>query len=105
MAAASATAVAGVMRRRRACSRSGNADCPDRQDPFPSSRHRMKILLTGATGFIGSRLLLALRSRGHDVIGVARRAPAAGGERWIAVDFATARTADWLPHLAGVDAV
>ncbi|MFL6664899.1 MAG: SDR family oxidoreductase [Rhizobacter sp.] len=65
----------------------------------------MKILLTGATGFIGSRLLFALRSRGHDVIGVARRAPAAGGERWIAVDFATARTADWLPHLAGVDAV
>ncbi|MCX6225247.1 MAG: NAD-dependent epimerase/dehydratase family protein, partial [Bacteroidia bacterium] len=28
----------------------------------------MKILLTGATGYIGSRLLPALLENGHDVI-------------------------------------
>lgn len=63
----------------------------DRQSPFPN----VKILLTGATGFIGSHLLAALRARGHEVQSVSRAE----------VDMAQAREADWLPHLRGVDAV
>lgn len=67
----------------------------------------MKVLLTGASGFIGSRLRTALLSRGHTVVAVARHAPAAAaaGEEWIALDFATATAADWQRLLRGVDAV
>ncbi|HYC40307.1 MAG TPA: sugar nucleotide-binding protein, partial [Chitinophagaceae bacterium] len=36
----------------------------------------MKVLLTGATGFIGHYLLQALRDAGHDVIPTARTATA-----------------------------
>jgi uncharacterized protein YbjT (DUF2867 family) len=66
----------------------------------------MKILITGASGFIGSRLRSALLSRGHEVIGVARHVPL--GDRsddWLALDVATATTADWRRHLQGVDVV
>ncbi len=67
----------------------------------------MKILLTGATGFIGTRLRAELLARGHRVVAVARRPPPPrhAHERWIAIDFATAQAAHWRPHLAGVDAV
>ena len=60
----------------------------------------MRVLVTGATGFIGSRLLRALRARGHDAVGAARDgAP-------VRVDFARDHAPeDWLPRLAGVDAV
>jgi uncharacterized protein YbjT (DUF2867 family)/uncharacterized membrane protein YphA (DoxX/SURF4 family) len=61
----------------------------------------MKILLAGATGFIGSRLGAALRARGHDVVGVARRP----GAHVAALDFEAATPADWRRHLEGVDAV
>jgi len=37
----------------------------------------MKIVLTGATGYIGSSVLAALRARGHDVIAPVRSAAAA----------------------------
>ena len=39
----------------------------------PHSRSR--ILLTGATGFIGRRLQKALELRGHDVVTISRKAP------------------------------
>ena len=67
----------------------------------------MKILVTGATGLIGSHLRAALLDRGHEVIGVARRPPAdadAGGH-WIALDLGQASTDDWRRCLVGVDAV
>lgn len=66
----------------------------------------MKILITGASGFIGSRLRAALLARGHEVIGVARRVPdgAAAGS-WLALDVARTTTADWRSHLHGVDVV
>ena len=39
----------------------------------------MKVLLTGAAGFIGSRVDAALRAAGHDVVGVDLLLPAAHG--------------------------
>jgi uncharacterized protein YbjT (DUF2867 family) len=70
----------------------------------------VRILLTGATGFIGSAVLARLKAEGHEVLAVARRlGPAAqrlGADRWIVQDVATATLpSDWAPHLAGVDAV
>jgi uncharacterized protein YbjT (DUF2867 family) len=70
----------------------------------------MRILLTGADGFIGGALAAALVARGHaltlavrDVAGTARRWP---GQQVVAVDFARDHRADdWQPRLAGVDAV
>jgi len=70
----------------------------------------VRVLLTGATGLIGSAVLAGLRGRSHEVVAVARSAGAvdrhAGATRRIALDIAKAtEPADWLPHLAGIDAV
>ena len=70
----------------------------------------MRILLIGATGFIGSAVAARLASEGHEVVGVtrsigalARRVPAA---RWVEMDLRKATRADaWARHLAGIDAV
>jgi len=59
--------------------------------------YRMKILLTGASGFIGRRLATALELAGHQVIPVSRSH---------GIDFCRMQTpSDWLPHLDGIDAV
>jgi uncharacterized protein YbjT (DUF2867 family) len=70
----------------------------------------MKILLTGANGFIGRYLLASLIDAGHEVIPAVRRpwevdrllpAPAS-----IAVNFnKDTQVDDWLPRLVGMDAV
>ena len=70
----------------------------------------MRILVTGAYGFIGSAVTARLVAAQHEVVGlgrnsarVAARLPAV---RWISLDIAKAkRTEDWLPHIAGMDAV
>jgi uncharacterized protein YbjT (DUF2867 family) len=70
----------------------------------------MRVLLTGADGFIGSALAVALIARGHaltlavrDVPRMAQRWP---GQQVVAVDFARDHhTDDWRPRLGGVDAV
>ncbi|WP_231987399.1 NAD-dependent epimerase/dehydratase family protein, partial [Mycobacterium sp. E2238] len=41
----------------------------------------MRVLLTGAAGFIGSRVDAALRAAGHDVVGVDVLLPAAHGPK------------------------
>ncbi|MGQ0709948.1 MAG: NAD-dependent epimerase/dehydratase family protein [Rhodoferax sp.] len=57
----------------------------------------MKVLLTGATGFLGRHIHHALRRAGHPVVPVARG---------LGHDFARLQTpADWAPLLSGVDAV
>lgn len=57
----------------------------------------MKILLTGASGFIGGHLKTALKQSGHEVIACSRQS---------GCDFNKMLSpADWLPHLKGVDAV
>jgi uncharacterized protein YbjT (DUF2867 family) len=70
----------------------------------------MHILITGASGFIGSHLLAALQREGHqltaavrDPLLIKRRQPEA---RALAIDYAQARQAAyWLPLLRDVDAV
>jgi dTDP-L-rhamnose 4-epimerase len=69
----------------------------------------VRVLLTGAAGFIGARVGAALRAAGHDVIGVDALLPAAHGPNPVLppkcrrVDI---RDADALaPLLAGVDLV
>jgi uncharacterized protein YbjT (DUF2867 family) len=70
----------------------------------------MKILLTGANGFIGRYLLAGLLSDGHDVVPAVRRPSETdrllASPRSIKVDFnRDTKVGDWLPRLAGIDAV
>lgn len=63
----------------------------------------MRVLVLGASGFIGSRLVDALAGRGHEVWRGVRRPL---GRRDLAVDFARDRDERvWLPRLAGIDVV
>ena len=68
----------------------------------------MRVLVTGANGFIGAHVAEALRAAGHETVSAVRR-PAAeelAHESAIACDFAVdADPAIWEPRLAGVDAV
>lgn len=65
----------------------------------------MRVLLTGASGFIGRAVAAGLRRRGHEVVRVLRRPPA-GAEGVLQADFAQVPgRAWWQPRLAGVDAV
>ena len=42
----------------------------------------MKIVVSGASGLIGSALVPHLRGRGHDVVRLVRGAPSPGEARW-----------------------
>jgi UDP-glucose 4-epimerase len=67
----------------------------------------MRILLTGATGFVGRPLVAALLAAGHDVVAAVRGAPQPPLPADVAIltcpDLAEA--GDWRHHLDGVDAV
>jgi uncharacterized protein YbjT (DUF2867 family) len=70
----------------------------------------MKILLTGATGFIGRRLAEALLAQGHTLRCVSRAPPAgvqtAGALTWVRVDYAQALSAtQWTEAVRDCDAV
>ncbi|MBV2123093.1 MAG: SDR family oxidoreductase [Candidatus Thiodiazotropha sp. (ex Ctena orbiculata)] len=70
----------------------------------------MRILITGATGFIGSHLTQALLERGHIVL-VCVRNPEPAKQRWpdiipIKVDFSVDHEVEhWIGRLEGVDVV
>ena len=69
----------------------------------------MRVLLTGATGFIGSRLLQALVDCGHDVVCAVRNPPgriASEHVSYVRIDFVRdVQPADWVPRLHGIDVV
>ena len=68
----------------------------------------MKVLLTGASGFIGSHLVRLLRARGHHVVAVSRHPPVEtdGGITWIVLDLTSAvQPTDWGSALQGIDVV
>ena len=70
----------------------------------------MRILITGASGFIGSRIALALAADGHELILAARgrrAAPSAlRAHQWRMIDFASAHSPDdWSKMLRGVEVV
>jgi uncharacterized protein (TIGR01777 family) len=61
----------------------------------------LRIAVTGASGLVGSRLVPRLRTLGHDVISLVRRAPRAAGE----VRWEPERRDAELPLLEGTDVV
>lgn len=62
----------------------------------------MRILLVGASGFIGRHLCDRLVQEGHEVVPASRRPPSGG----ISADFRhDVRPESWVPRLTGVDAV
>ncbi|HZX28640.1 MAG TPA: SDR family oxidoreductase [Telluria sp.] len=68
----------------------------------------MRILLTGAGGFVGSRLVQALLEEGHQLVCAVRHPPASGHPRvsYVQADFT--RDTDkraWAERLAGIDVV
>lgn len=66
----------------------------------------MRILLCGASGFIGGHLLTALRAAGHDVRCLARTPDQAARPGSLQGDFATDTSpGTWAPRLDGIDAV
>jgi uncharacterized protein YbjT (DUF2867 family) len=67
----------------------------------------MRILLTGASGFIGRHLREALNRRGYAVVAAGRTPlPGAVHEEFVFTDFAhDFRISDWAPRLRGIDLV
>jgi uncharacterized protein YbjT (DUF2867 family) len=69
----------------------------------------MRVLVTGAYGFIGAQIVATLHGAGHEVVCAvrgARRDHRFPTLRSIACDMgADVREEDWLPRLAGIDAV
>lgn len=67
----------------------------------------MHVLVTGATGLIGSAIAHRLVADGNKVTGVTRREGTARPElRWVRQDMRQAtRAEDWLSYLRGIDAV
>ena len=65
----------------------------------------MKIVISGASGLIGTPLVTRLRGKGHEVVRLVRRAPARGEAQWDpkagVLDPAILEGADAVIHLSG----
>jgi uncharacterized protein (TIGR01777 family) len=67
----------------------------------------MKVLISGGSGMIGRRLVVALVRDGHDVVVLSRRSGMrnpSGGVRYVTWDPSTA-SGDWVNELSGAQAV
>ena len=66
----------------------------------------MKVVVTGASGLIGTALVRALEARGDDVTRLVRRSPASGEARWDpeggSIESGALEAQDAVVHLAGV---
>ena len=64
----------------------------------------MRIVITGATGNVGTSVVQALLGGDHEIVGIARRRPTeeVPGVQWISADVTTT---DLVPLFAGADAV
>lgn len=69
----------------------------------------MRILIIGASGFLGRHLAARLGSAGHDLVLAARHTANIGGTlthaEKIAFDFTNDTETNWRPRLSGIDAV
>jgi dTDP-L-rhamnose 4-epimerase len=67
----------------------------------------MRVLVTGAAGFVGSHVVDRLVADGHDVVALDRRDPDADrrnpGATWVTADVRDPDT--WRAHVRGVDAI
>jgi len=65
----------------------------------------MKILITGATGLVGSELVLFLSTQGHETLRLVRKDPKKGEVRWDpssgTIDSTSLEGLDAVVHLAG----
>ncbi len=70
----------------------------------------MRVLVTGATGLIGSAVMARLLRVGHQVVGISRGTGAARQSQphvaWVSLDISRQVTPEhWIAHLEGVEAV
>jgi hypothetical protein len=68
----------------------------------------MKVVLTGATGFIGRKVLETLASAGHTVVALTRTPSSINTAKWNtvrAVQWDAVRVDDWISEIDGADAV
>ena len=71
----------------------------DGMTPLPQ-----RVLVTGASGFVGRAVVAALRARGISVVAAGRSAPTVSADATVTVGDYASRT-DWRAALTGVDAV
>ena len=67
----------------------------------------MKVLVTGASGFVGSAIVAELLARGH-IVRVALRTPTQAtsvGQLSQAIIGDMTQPIDWMPHLDGIEAI
>lgn len=69
----------------------------------------MKVLVTGGTGFVGTKVVEAIRTRGHDVRALVRKSPAPAGVEAVEGDMTDAESlrravsgCDVVVHLAAI---
>lgn len=87
-----------------------NSDCPGPAAAARLIRHSrertVRVLVTGASGFIGRAVVQALLRQGHEVVCAARRPQGLAGAEALPVDLARVPPVNWwLAQLVGVDAV